>query len=136
MFDLPCWQELFQRFKVQLCKFDQCMIGLRMLDWPFLPVKKPTVLVCSTETLLRPFAKCQCNGKHEHASITTLSGQQHSTASRYMQVWPTRMCRMIAAAVADCVHEAVTRRMHLLTEDSKIEAYVECIGCKHHRKAG
>ena len=134
MFQLPSWRRLFDKHKLFSCEFDQCMVGLRMQEPPYLPVRKPTVFVSSTEVLLRPFYNMRCNGAHQHASITTLSQNQHSVRSREMQVWPSRMCRMLAGAVADCVYEVVAQMSLEGSYVAKQQSYAECPGCKRHRR--
>ena len=132
MFQLPEWKKLASDHKLYQCQFDQCCVGLRMNRPPYLPVRKPTVLISSKESLIRRFVHKQCPGDHEHASISSLGGNRHYVNSCEMQVWPINMCRMIAAAIADTVHEHVlSQRLSGPYMNSSL-AYAGCVGCKQH----
>ena len=52
MFAMPMWEQLAREFPLVKCHFDQCRVGLRMSRHPYLPVRKPTVLVSSHEGLV------------------------------------------------------------------------------------
>ena len=61
-----------------------------------------------------------------------LGHNRHYVSSSEMQVWPMRMCRLIAAAVADAVHETVIQMRQSASYGQSELTYVECVGCRQH----
>ena len=109
------------------------MFGLRMSKPPYLHVQKATVFVASHEVLLERFRNAKCQYQHTHASITSLSKSQHFVPSREMQVWPSQLCRTLAAGIADLVHQHVfSHRRHDYVGTSRRGN--KCPGCRRHRR--
>lgn len=84
--------------------FDQCMVGLKMQQHPWWPVKKPTECRASHPSLIAFLQNLRCSGNHPHAHIGKWSDDDRPTArSSEMQVWPLEPCRRIAAGVVECI---------------------------------
>ena len=134
LFQLPSWQKIIKHPRCRAVEFDQCQTGLKMLDPPFLPVQKPTVLVASSETLMARFRGLKCDQKHQHANITSLSAKGPHVCSREMQVWPTALCRRLAAGIADLVHISVNGSDEQSYAATGNNVTPQCPGCKRHRR--
>ena len=62
LFRLPEYQELAQSFDLIRVVFDQCMTGLRMLTFPFLPIRKRAQFWASAPIILARLSAYQCSG--------------------------------------------------------------------------
>ena len=98
MFRLEEWQKLAEKYEIALVRFDQCQVGL-VGRKTGLPIKKRTELWASEEELVRRFRGRQCDGTHQHARLGYEKGKPCEVAAE-AQVWPTEMCRLIAAGCA------------------------------------
>ena len=125
LFQLPEYQALAQSFDLIKVVFDQCMTGLRMMTFPFLPIRKRTQFWASAPIILARLSAYHCPGKHQHATVSTV-GYQHSSSphvtSRASQVWPYKLCQLVAAAIADLVCSTMERHYFV----------VSCPGCRGH----
>ena len=85
------WPEIRKHPKCLRVVFDQCQVGQTSNG---MPVKKPTELVATDETLLRRFSGKICHNEHQH--IQLVGGRASAT-----QKWTPMMCDMIAASIRD-----------------------------------
>ena len=122
------FQYLCREYPLHQCRFDLCMTGLCAKKPPCLPIQKPTMVCASDSRFTRLLQYFVCDARHEHTDFEARSASH---------VWPVLLCRLVAAGIADIAHEHVqaglvgTRRAHLT---SSKQVYVECLGCKHHRR--
>ena len=85
------WPAIRRHPKCLRVVFDQCQVGQSVEG---MPVKKPTELVATDETLLRRFCGKICRNEHQH--IQLLGGKASAT-----QKWTPMMCDMIATSIRD-----------------------------------
>ena len=100
LYEVQPWPSIRSDPRCKRVVFDQCQVGQTLCGKP---VKKPTELVASHELLLHRFANHICKNQHEHFQL--LGGQ-----ARHAQVWPRKMCEMLAASIYDLIcHESQNR---------------------------
>ena len=128
MFDSPEWTKSMKGLKVFEIKFDQCMVGL-MDSCTRLPVKKPTRLVSSCAEILIPFQKCQCRGHSQHATISTLGKTGPSVTSQPMQIWPAKLCEVLARGIVACLGKQQRDETSYAVGER-----VKCPGCRWHKR--
>ena len=109
MLALPQFQSLTSDYALVHITFDQCMTGLRMLTFPFLPIRKRTQMWASAPIILARLSNFQCDGRHQHASCSNTG-----------RCWSYQQCRSLAAGISDLI---LTKQQHY---------FVVCPGCKGH----
>ena len=124
------WPEIRRHPKCLRVVFDQCQVGQTSEG---IPVKKPTELVATDETLLRRFSGKICRNEHQH--IQLLGGKAAAT-----QKWTTQMCDMIAASIRDLAikedsqqHQSLYPAVSTDTGDGPVggheQPWRKCKGC-------
>ena len=124
LFELEEFQALIADFALVKVVFDQCMTGLRMMTFLFLPIRKRTQMWASAPIILARLSQYQCNNQHQHATISTVAGTNNAphVSSRVSQVWPYKLCRILAAGIADLVCSISPTQYFV----------VHCPGCRGH----
>ena len=126
LFQLPEFVALARLYSLARVVFDQCMTGLRLMTFPFLLIRKRTQMWASAPIILARLSAYQCDGKHSHASVSTVSSSHREphVSSRESQVWPYKLCKIIAAGIADLVCQNLSTSQHYFP--------VDCPGCRGH----
>ena len=127
LFGMKEWENVFAQIRVFGIVVDQCMLGLKMDKPPYAPVKKPTEFLSSSEVVLRPLLGRQCDGRHEHANIGVWSAAPRlSMPSTKAQIWPWKLCSVLAAGIFDLLCSKGRDLMYVL------QHFVSCPGCRGH----
>ncbi|CAJ1367944.1 unnamed protein product, partial [Effrenium voratum] len=127
LFGMKEWENVFAQIRVFGIVVDQCMLGLKMDKPPYAPVKKPTEFLSSSEVVLRPLLGRQCDGRHEHANIGVWSATPRlSMPSTKAQIWPWKLCSVLAAGIFDLLCSKGRDLMYVL------QHFVSCPGCRGH----
>ena len=112
MFKLDEWVQMRQHVFEAVC--DQCRLGLRNAHGE--PLQKPTRFIASHELLLNRLHGKVCLRNHTHAKVTSEA-----------EVWPRKLCELLAAGIADLACELQQQSDHHLFYPT-----VECAACKGH----
>ena len=128
MFASPEWTNRMKGWKIFEIKFDQCMVGLTD-PRTRLPVKKPTRLVSSCAEILIPFQGLQCRGHAQHATISSLGKNGPSVPSQPMQIWPAKLCDVLAQGIIACFRKRGVYETSYAAGDR-----AKCPGCRWHKR--
>ena len=128
LYKLSFWNDLALDSCIHKCVFDQCQVGLRAPGPNGLPIRKRTELWATHDLLIAPFRNLICDGKHQHAGVSTLSDTVNGVNSRVCQVWPEEMCRKFATAIAD-----LSITLAYPAGDANAPR-IACNGCRWHKR--
>jgi hypothetical protein len=105
LYQEPPWPQVRAREDSQAIVFHQCMVGQRARCGRL--ARKSTELVANHPKLLKHFENLKCNGRHEHADLT-------SGACTSCRVWTWDMCGRISQGIVDVLKEelAATNRAY------------------------
>ena len=112
MFKLDEWLQIRQYVFEAVC--DQCRLGLRNARGE--PLQKPTRFIASHELLLNRLHGKICLGKYTHGKVTSEA-----------EVWPKKLCELLAAGIADLMCE-----IRIATNQHLFFPTMECPACRGH----